>query len=488
MSRRNWFHVIVFTVQLGLFGSSVAEPHDRAGIDSGQAALQALGNGVNLGTVLETDTIDRIFDCPGGLTRYRLDDEGRLLPVAAIADDRAALDRLEGISGPAADDRLPFYETNRSLGARHVRLPVAWHRYLCGDSGIGTTLDAAALSTLRISPGLVETVHRVARAAAAVDMKLIVNQHNFKVFGMAHTPEHRALFLKLWHQIGSALGDLDEQDVYFEILNEPPAGDFCNRHWSRMIVDAVEAIRTSGVGSSRPDRNRNRPLLIGACNPNDYQHIAALAEPLWILRTVASGMNPLIVTWHYYDPSRATHWQRSADKHEPCRCGGDCVPPNHPVLLDCASACPTSDRASEPGADAFEPGDPQTGKPARWQMNNKKRFEQAIYSAAQLRVALHLGEIGFERYLRSILDRPGTPLESLGCPDTPLLQAEQADMKRERLRAMLQVDRERWFKDVLALARAAKMPVTAFNAFQSFGLFEAGRPSDPEILGTLFGK
>ena len=209
-------------------------PPASADIDARNAAL---GRGINLGNALEAPT-----EGAWGLTleAWHFD---------AIAD----------------------------AGFDSVRVPIRWSAH------------ASESPPYTIDPTFFERIDWVLEQAARTDLVATINVHHYDAL-MADPPGHRARLIALWRQIAGRYAGRPDDELYFELLNEPterfnddPA------LWNALAADALDAVRAS---------NPTRPVVIGPVGWNSIDRLDALALP--------DDPN-LIATVHFYSPFSFTH-------------------------------------------------------------------------------------------------------------------------------------------------------------------------------------
>jgi len=186
--------------------------------------------------------------------------------------------------GPERSDYLTDADVARiaALGFDHVRLPVdevqLWNEQGRREQEAFDLLDHALVWSER------------AGLRAVVDLH-IVRSHYFNaetrpLFGDPAAQEH---FCWLWRDLSDALGRWSNDQVAYELLNEPVATD--DEDWNRLAEQALATIR---------EREPERTVVIDS---NRFSEPAAFSA----LRVPAD--ENLILTFHLYDPILFTHYR-----------------------------------------------------------------------------------------------------------------------------------------------------------------------------------
>ncbi|MGC1439855.1 MAG: cellulase family glycosylhydrolase [Burkholderiaceae bacterium] len=400
------------------------------------AANRRLGVGVNLGFALEQAIYVARSKAPGCQSSFRR--------------KSAETKPYEAQNYAAWIQTNEFWQSDFMRKFDSVRLPVAWNLYRCSDG----KLDADYL----------DLVKRVVTLATKNGFVVVLDLHEFNK-ELRDNPDSVKLkdqFTEIWRHIAENFGEFSARELYFDILNEPQRkkkgsphlADFCEKHWLDYAVAAADVIASESVGANA--ENANRPLLIAACNPDDWKDIAArLGAILNVLRTPKNGRprtNPMIATFHYYDPSDVTHWRqrcsvaKNGRKPPPCGCAGNAAD-NQPALLDNAHKCVKKN------------GKPVPYDSERWRKNNKKRFEAVAQFGDTFQVPINLGEFGYEGYL-----------------------SEKSHPDLEVSKKLLADARVTWVKDIRDRAIQYKMSYTYWNLFASFGYVSQGRDVADKML------
>lgn len=425
------------------------------------AAGRALGRGLNLGYALE-QCLGNYVHPPGANCKAK----------PAIT---AATESIEAMVDPSGE----FWKRRETANAESFRLPVAWwHHHESTHDG-----------RIRVGDAYFELVEKVIDAArtARPDAVIVVNLHEFnKIIGnrQREAEFYRATsaiappsgriegsgsvngdsvaqrdsgtdLIQIWQDIARRLKDHPPGCVYFELLNEPQQqnerkgfSNYCKVEWREHIGELVRTIRATG------GRNQQRPLIIGTCNPDDHLDLEALVGGVVDkLRREIQNVNPLIVTWHYYDPSRATHWRARCPQQDPTAqdyrgrnpdpgCASNAIR-SYPYLLhDAPTALDDANRVAQSSDDTL------------WKANVEAAFAKAEAVSRRFSVPLYLGEFGYERYI----ERAWWPID-------------------EKSIDALASNRERWICEIVSQAERRQISYGFWNLTASFGLSLDGSPA-----------
>lgn len=320
-----------------------------------------------------------------------------------------------------------------------VRLPVAANEFFNGN---------------RIDPAYLQIVEEIAGNAIRKGNKtVIIDLHQFNkklAIDPATASQNTERLRVLWAELGTRFAGFPIDRVYFEVLNEPlkqrrTGYAYCPSQWRQDVRVAIDAIRASDA------RNHNRPILIGACNPDDWQTISNPLKEVFRELRASSKMNPLIATFHYYDPFSVTSWRHRCHAEPPVR-----------------SNCPRDGDHPVPASlsDQKQP----------WQTENQRKLENVANFLEREQIPVLLGEIGFEAHKPHLdgwqhLDKPGTK----GVPDVHRKTRER--LKRERCE---------WVVDMITRAKSFGMGVGYWNLFGSFGFMDSdGALTDAKLLDAI---
>jgi endoglucanase len=123
--------------------------------------------------------------------------------------------------------------------------------------------------------------------ATSRSLVAILDMHNYQV--MMDTPSTElARFMALWKQIAEHYKSSRNDQVYFELLNEP-FNKLDDSTWNSIVEQTLAVVRQT---------NPARPIIIGPSSWNAFDHVSNLQLP--------DDPN-LIVTFHYYGPFQFTH-------------------------------------------------------------------------------------------------------------------------------------------------------------------------------------
>lgn len=387
-----------------------------------------MGHGINLGIVLDKE-IAYESDCA------HLNGSKRRNKVSGKQSDsdRYLALMMQGDSSGAGISYLKWLKSIYGLG--HIRLPVAWWHHRCVNGNI--------------DPVFMEIVARVVDNALDAGLVVVLNLHEFnKELQKDPTSDKlREDFVKIWRQVSTRFAGRSER-LYFELLNEPKFDEAsCKAQWPPLIEAGIAAIRESH------ENNTRRTLLLGACNPNDARLIHdSLAEVLRKVRGQVPevrekvDMNPLIASFHFYDPDAATHWIGKTNERDPslppCPPLDPTAKSPQPVPLKCAS---TNDKNK---------GD--------WERFNRDSFELVALFGKALDVPIHLGEFGFQRA------REGNP-SGVG-----------ADARNQGNQ-----DRDIWLRSMAAWANQHGMSWTIWNLYGQFGFVDHDGKTQSDPTGAV---
>jgi endoglucanase len=184
---------------------------------------------------------------------------------------------------------------------RSVRLPVRWSNH--------AGADAAAI----IDPVFFARVDAVMDKLLARGVTVILNMHHYRQLDgdpldtdLSVPPAVlKARFLAMWRQIGERYAGRSENQLIFELYNEPHGR--LEPAWNDLASRALRAVRRS---------NPTRAVVIG---PTRWNSVDALPQLL-----LPNDPN-LILTVHSYEPFEFTHQ------------GATWVKPMKPVGQDCCS-------------------------------------------------------------------------------------------------------------------------------------------------------
>lgn len=164
----------------------------------------------------------------------------------------------------------------RQAGFSHVRVPLHPFPHM-GDAAHGYRVDA----------GWYAMLDWVLEQALANDLMVILDCHEYH--SLARDPEGlKPKWLAFWQQMAQRHAGAPHT-VLFELLNEPNRA-LTPRLWNAFLAEALVLVRES---------NPNRTIVVG---PGEWNQIGKLEELV-----LPEGDRNLLVTVHYYEPSRFTH-------------------------------------------------------------------------------------------------------------------------------------------------------------------------------------
>lgn len=266
-----------------------------------------------------------------------------------------------GWESAPGDYQVPFLPQDidhiADEGLDHIRVPVAWHHHINGD-----TLSAALLKDLE--PVLRQALHR------GLSILLVWQNHP----DLMEKPDlHREAFISGWRSIAKHFKDWPEP-LFFNLLNEP-SNNLTGAALDALHRDTIAAIRAS---------NPQRTLVV---EPGHWSTVAGLDR----LRLPDDDAN-LIVSIHCYEPFPITHQEASWVGMESLRELVFPGPPTKPVEI------PSSLRSNS-GLSAWI-SDYNT-KPADRNPGSQLAFEpllaQAAAWSARFGRPIHIGEFGATR-------------------------------------------------------------------------------------------
>ena len=170
-----------------------------------------------------------------------------------------------------------FFDRVVDARLEHIRLPVSWTHH--AQTNTPYTIDATFF----------ERVDWVIEQARNHGLKVILNNHHYDQLNSNPLAE-KDRALAIWQQISTRYQSIPDDELYFEILNEPH--DQFNSQpelWNQFMVDGLEVIRQS---------NPHRKVLVGPVFYNSIDSLNTLQLP---------KDDNLIATVHFYSPFLFTH-------------------------------------------------------------------------------------------------------------------------------------------------------------------------------------
>jgi endoglucanase len=171
-------------------------------------------------------------------------------------------------------------------GFDHVRLPVD-EAELWNEDG---TKNQAAFAQMRSAIDWCRAAH----LRVILDMHVIRSHHfNADNEGLKNTlfndPKKQQHLLDLWKDLIAVVGDVPNNELAYEILNEPVADN--PEDWNKLVATAVKFVRAKEPG---------RVLVIGANRWQMPQSFPGLKVP--------EGDKNIILSFHTYAPMLFTHY------------------------------------------------------------------------------------------------------------------------------------------------------------------------------------
>ena len=160
----------------------------------------------------------------------------------------------------------------KSLGADVIRLPVAFHNFLTGD-------------TTELEKGLLKYLDTAMDWAEKHQIYLIIDNHSFHPINPTDVNIDKIL-IPVWEQLARHFKNRSSYCIY-EILNEPHGIE--DSRWNEIQGSVLKAIRKI---------DEKRLLIVGGTNYNSIEKM---------LKVTSYNDENLIYTFHFYDPHIFTH-------------------------------------------------------------------------------------------------------------------------------------------------------------------------------------
>jgi endoglucanase len=161
----------------------------------------------------------------------------------------------------------------KSLGADVIRLPVAFHNFVCDEK------------KYTLEPGLLKYLDTVADWAEKHQIYFIIDNHSFHPVNP--TGDHiDKILIPVWEQTARHFKKRSNYLLY-EVLNEPHG--ITDERWGEIQWKTVKAIRKI---------DKERQIIVGGTNYNSIEKLFQIP--------VYTDKN-LIYTFHFYDPHLFTH-------------------------------------------------------------------------------------------------------------------------------------------------------------------------------------
>lgn len=197
----------------------------------------------------------------------------------------------------------------KDAGFKSVRIPVRWSSH---TSGTNYTID----------PSFFARVDKIIGWAHAQNLLVVLDMHHWGRNGsdydslFANPSTQRDRFMKIWQQVATHYKNYSNDNLYFELLNEPhedfeKGSDFVrcsdflpanqcfaadNQYWVGFMQEGLKTIRNTG------GNNSTRKVIIG---PADYN--GALDDTFG--KALPASDRNIIVTTHMYEPFCFTHYE-----------------------------------------------------------------------------------------------------------------------------------------------------------------------------------
>jgi len=200
--------------------------------------------------------------------------------VSPIGDINDALGKGINLGNIYDQSSIPwsdnYIQQVKDLGFKHVRLPVRWdyeNRSLQYDP-------------YNIDQEFMNTIRDIVDKTLAAGLKIVVNMHHYDPL-IENPAAERERFISMWGQIGEYFQNYPE-DLVFELLNEP-RDHMTVEIWSDLSKEALDKVR---------ETNPTRAVMIGSGDWGTVNGLKGLIIP---------EDDHLILTIHYYNPTRLTH-------------------------------------------------------------------------------------------------------------------------------------------------------------------------------------
>jgi endoglucanase len=169
-----------------------------------------------------------------------------------------------------------YFKIIKEAGFSHVRLPVKFSSYALKDK------------PYTLKSGFIKQLDCAVEAALCRELIVILTMDSYVEINKQLELE-KPRFLSLWKQIAEHCKDYPNNKLLMEILNEP-TDDFTPEKWNNLIVESLSTIRNT---------NPERYILVGPMSWYKTRYLKDLKLP--------ADDQRLIVTFHYYRPTKFTH-------------------------------------------------------------------------------------------------------------------------------------------------------------------------------------
>lgn len=168
-----------------------------------------------------------------------------------------------------------------NAGFDTIRLPVKWSDYTSNNS------------PYTIDPAFFNTVDTIIDWAFDNELKVVLDVHHYDEL-YEETDAHQDRFIAMWEQIAEHYKDWWDENLIFEIINEPYDE---NRDGSGMTITRTDAINRLALAKIR-ESNPDRWVVLGTGQFGGMDGLR-LSTPPDDAKTILS--------LHYYDPFEFTH-------------------------------------------------------------------------------------------------------------------------------------------------------------------------------------
>lgn len=176
-----------------------------------------------------------------------------------------------------------------------IRLSTRWSDYASDKAPykIDNSIPTPTENVPNDGPGIFTTVDRVLRWSQKYDLKVILNIHHYdELYRNADT--EKARFLAIWTHLSERYKDVSNEDLIFEIINEPRDDSGNGTGMTIAKTNEYNALALDIIRKTNPERS----VIYGT---GEYGSISGV-----------EGAKPpkdknLIMSVHYYEPFDFTH-------------------------------------------------------------------------------------------------------------------------------------------------------------------------------------